>query len=196
MVEQIQINIGRFSKICQLTPKALRIYEKKGLLEPDTVDNLTGYRYYSDTQIHKGIILSKMAWAKFTLKEMQDYMNYYRQEDTTSAELMLKRKIQELEMQQNQISQAKDFLSKIAEKDHFTIQDERIQVKNVPEIRVVSKNRKGSYRETIPQLMKELYTYIFQQPNPELLRISGPTMFMSLDEEYQEQFPINRQHIN
>ncbi|UYP44350.1 hypothetical protein NEF87_000635 [Candidatus Lokiarchaeum ossiferum] len=186
MGEQIQINIGRFSKICQLTPKALRIYEKKGILKPKIVDDLTGYRYYSNDQIHRGIILSKLAWAKFSLKEMEEYLDFYQEEDFQSAESILKKKINELEEQQAQISLAKRFLSKIVEKDYFTIQDERIQIKMIPELRVVSKHAIGIYGDTIPRLIGEIYKYIFQQPNQELIRISGPTIFLSFDEEFKE----------
>lgn len=186
MGEQIQINIGRFSKICQLTPKALRIYEKKGILKPKIVDDLTGYRYYSDDQIQKGIILSKLAWAKFSLKEMESYLGFHQKEDFQSAESILRTKIGELEDQQTQISQAKQFLSKIVEKDYFTIQDERIQIKQIHEVRVVSKRTNGQYGETIPRLIGDLYKYILQQPNQELIRISGPTMFLSFDEEFKE----------
>ena len=42
-----QIPIGKFSQITQLTQKALRLYEKKGLLQPTVKDPMTKYRYYS-----------------------------------------------------------------------------------------------------------------------------------------------------
>ena len=40
------LKIGEFSKMSQLTVKALRFYEKEGLLLPAAVDSLTGYRMY------------------------------------------------------------------------------------------------------------------------------------------------------
>jgi DNA-binding transcriptional MerR regulator/effector-binding domain-containing protein len=42
--------IGRFSKICRLTVKALRHYDEIGLLHPALVDPESGYRYYSVAQ--------------------------------------------------------------------------------------------------------------------------------------------------
>lgn len=45
------IPIGRFAQITQLTIKALHIYDAIGLLHPVVVDPVSGYRYYSVTQL-------------------------------------------------------------------------------------------------------------------------------------------------
>lgn len=42
-----RIKIGTFAKLGQVTVKTLRYYDRLGLLVPDTVDPMTGYRYYS-----------------------------------------------------------------------------------------------------------------------------------------------------
>ena len=39
------LKIGEFSKLSHLTIKALRFYEKRGLLIPRKVDEQTGYRF-------------------------------------------------------------------------------------------------------------------------------------------------------
>jgi len=43
--------IGEFSKLSQVTVKALRYYDEIGLLKPAKVDPFTGYRYYSADQL-------------------------------------------------------------------------------------------------------------------------------------------------
>jgi DNA-binding transcriptional MerR regulator len=43
--------IGRFSRLCGLTVKALRHYDEIGLLAPARVDASSGYRYYSLEQL-------------------------------------------------------------------------------------------------------------------------------------------------
>ena len=45
------IEIGDFSKLSQVSVKALRLYDEMGLLKPARVDNFTGYRYYSADQL-------------------------------------------------------------------------------------------------------------------------------------------------
>src|SRR5258708_25618203 len=43
--------IGDFSRLTQVTVKALRYYDDLGLLRPAHVDRDTGYRYYSGAQV-------------------------------------------------------------------------------------------------------------------------------------------------
>ncbi|MEO6999681.1 MAG: MerR family transcriptional regulator [Terracoccus sp.] len=45
------LTIGEFSAACRLSPKALRLYDRLGLLRPAQVDAVTGYRGYAPTQI-------------------------------------------------------------------------------------------------------------------------------------------------
>jgi len=48
---KIKLKIGEFSKLCFVTVKTLRHYEKLGLLLPHDVDEWTGYRYYDVNQM-------------------------------------------------------------------------------------------------------------------------------------------------
>lgn len=43
--------IGDFSKMSKVTIKALRYYEKKGLITPSYIDKSNGYRYYKSNQL-------------------------------------------------------------------------------------------------------------------------------------------------
>ncbi len=45
------LNIGVFSKRSRLSPKALRLYDRKGVLSPADVDPETGYRRYHEGQL-------------------------------------------------------------------------------------------------------------------------------------------------
>ena len=45
------LKIGEFSKLSHLTVKALRFYERKGILIPKKVDEQTGYRFYETSQL-------------------------------------------------------------------------------------------------------------------------------------------------
>ncbi|MBA2577646.1 MAG: MerR family DNA-binding transcriptional regulator [Euzebyaceae bacterium] len=42
-----RLTIGQFSAVVRLSPKALRLYDRLGLLEPERVDRFTCYRYYA-----------------------------------------------------------------------------------------------------------------------------------------------------
>ncbi len=43
--------IGDFSRLTQVTVKALRHYDRLGLLAPESIDPASGYRYYSGAQV-------------------------------------------------------------------------------------------------------------------------------------------------
>jgi DNA-binding transcriptional MerR regulator len=45
------VTIGRFSELTGLTVKALRLYDRLGVLYPAVVDFSSGYRYYSPGQV-------------------------------------------------------------------------------------------------------------------------------------------------
>lgn len=45
------ISIGQFSSLTWLSPKALRLYQSQGLLQPAWIDPASGYRYYQPAQI-------------------------------------------------------------------------------------------------------------------------------------------------
>lgn len=45
------VRIGEFSKMSKTTIKALRYYEKEGLLKPIFIDPYTNYRYYESSQL-------------------------------------------------------------------------------------------------------------------------------------------------
>lgn len=45
------LRIGQFSKLSKTTVKALRYYDKIGLLKPVMIDTATSYRYYSEEQL-------------------------------------------------------------------------------------------------------------------------------------------------
>ena len=45
------LKIGEFSKLSHLTIKALRFYEKEGLLKPASIDEWNNYRFYETSQL-------------------------------------------------------------------------------------------------------------------------------------------------
>lgn len=57
------LKIGEFSRLSQISIKALHIYDDRGLLRPDHVDQFTGYRYYTLKQLpraHRIMALKEM----------------------------------------------------------------------------------------------------------------------------------------
>ncbi|WP_443048998.1 MerR family transcriptional regulator [Streptomyces sp. M92] len=52
------LTIGAFAARARLSAKALRLYDRMGLLVPDHVDEVTGYRYYRPGQIERARLVA------------------------------------------------------------------------------------------------------------------------------------------
>ncbi|MFG2819009.1 MerR family transcriptional regulator [Kitasatospora sp. NPDC048365] len=50
VVEEL-LSIGAFARRARLSQKALRLYDRQGVLRPDRVDPATGYRYYREGRL-------------------------------------------------------------------------------------------------------------------------------------------------
>lgn len=65
------LQIGEFSRICQVSVKTLHHYDRIGLLAPAKVDALTGYRYYETEQIDAMNYIQRLKRYGFSLDEIQ-----------------------------------------------------------------------------------------------------------------------------
>ena len=50
------LTIGEFSAASRLTIKALRMYHDEGILVPEKIDPVSGYRYYGDASDRKSVV--------------------------------------------------------------------------------------------------------------------------------------------
>jgi protein phosphatase len=55
------LTIGAFAKASRLSPKALRLYDELGLLQPTEVDPASGYRFYDPAQLDRARLV---AWLR------------------------------------------------------------------------------------------------------------------------------------
>ncbi|MGN0294156.1 MAG: MerR family transcriptional regulator [Lachnospiraceae bacterium] len=68
-------SIGEAGKICNISTKTLRFYDKIGALKPDYVSDETGYRYYSDETLLKIPVIKYYKQMGFKLEEMISILN-------------------------------------------------------------------------------------------------------------------------
>jgi len=55
-----EISIGEFARRSRLSLKALRLYDKRGVLVPSRVDQASGYRYYDTAQLDEARLVVMM----------------------------------------------------------------------------------------------------------------------------------------
>ena len=67
-------SIGKVEEICKITKKALRYYDKMGILSPDKVDHESGYRYYNKQSLLSVPVIKYYKQSGFKLEEMRNFL--------------------------------------------------------------------------------------------------------------------------
>lgn len=101
--------IGEAAKLSGMTAKTIRYYEDIGLVQPDRVAS-TGYRDYSDDDIHILKFLHRARDLGFSVKQCRTLLSLYKDRDRASADVKaiakthleeVSRKIEELKEMKN-----------------------------------------------------------------------------------------------
>ncbi|MCI1959781.1 MAG: MerR family transcriptional regulator [Clostridia bacterium] len=71
------LKIGDFSKLSRVSIRMLRYYDEIGLLNPVTIDEFTGYRYYSEEQLPVVGRITALKDMGFGLASIHDILNCY-----------------------------------------------------------------------------------------------------------------------
>ncbi|MDE5819578.1 MAG: MerR family transcriptional regulator [Lachnospiraceae bacterium] len=83
MMKNDLMMIGEIAEFFGVSRKAIRLYEKKGIIKPVEVDAENGYRYYSAEQVQQMNALLELKAMGFSLDEIKTLMNG----ETTKAQL-------------------------------------------------------------------------------------------------------------
>lgn len=181
--------IGTFSKINKITIKALRYYDETGLLKPEFVDDSTGYRYYTSSQLprlHKIMALRNIG---FSIEEIKEILNVEMKEETAGTEIEFifekRRKVLEsyIASSKEQLSQINHYLRDMKEDFTMTYQ---VLVKELPEVTVFYKRTHvdsyDDYFQLIPSIGNEI-----AKANPNLKCAEPEYCFIIYhDGEYRE----------
>ena len=135
MSKLTKLKIGEFSKMMQVTVKTLRHYEQKGVLVPYEVDEWTGYRYYSITQMQRLNTIRGLQRQGFTLEEIKELLEDGAQ--TPSIE-QLTQKIEETERQLQLLTERRSQLLKWMDSHKQIKTMEKFCIQSLPEIIVAS----------------------------------------------------------
>ena len=117
------LKICEFSKLCQMTVKALRFYEKEGLLIPASVDEWTGYRFYTTEQLHTAAKIKSYRQLDLSIEEIKAIFK------GKNARKILEEKAENLRNQQKEIDVRLSIINHILEN---TMKYE-VTIKEIPE---------------------------------------------------------------
>ena len=154
----LMLKIGEFSKLCQMTVKALRFYEKEGLLIPASVDEWTGYRFYTTEQLRQAAKIKSYRQLDLSIEEIKAIFK------GNNARKILEEKALQLQVQQKEIDVRLSIIKHILEKTTMKYQ---VTIKNIPEqiVYVVEKRlaKSSDMMHVIPAIGEE-----FKKLNPNL----------------------------
>lgn len=115
--------IGKVEKMCKISKKTLRYYDKVGILSPDEVLNENGYRYYSKDNMLSIPLIKYYKQIGFKLEEIKKLIH---ESEYRDREAVFREKIDELEELEKEIS-----LKKKAIKDwHSLVKEAKMVIAN------------------------------------------------------------------
>lgn len=85
------LKIGDFSKLSRVSIRMLRHYDEIGLLVPQSIDSITGYRHYSESQLPIANRIHALREMGFSLSVTAEILKTYRDAEAFRQYLLLKR---------------------------------------------------------------------------------------------------------
>ena len=129
------LKIGEFSAITGISINMLRAYNKSGILNPEAVDEKSGYRYYGEDQVaeaHRVQILKELG---FSLKEIPQLSAY----SDGDVKYMISRKILEKQAQVSQLQEEIRHMKQLEEVyDLYSKYNFEINMAMLPKRKVIS----------------------------------------------------------
>ena len=84
------LKIGEFSKLSRVSVRMLRHYDQKGLLTPSEIDQMTGYRYYSENQLSQVFRITALKDLGFSLAAIREILTIYEDREALDAYLKVR----------------------------------------------------------------------------------------------------------
>lgn len=142
MDKRIKLSIGEFSKLCGVTVKTLRHYEKTGLLKPEEVDQWSGYRYYTVSQMQVMMRIRALKDLGLSLDEIYE-LSWETGDGNCTMFFepdpeMLRGKLAECESELARLGRRKEALQKMLDSRKKKEEMEKFYTTSLPEITVAS----------------------------------------------------------
>ncbi|MBN1501108.1 MAG: MerR family transcriptional regulator [Spirochaetes bacterium] len=84
-------SIGEFSRLTELSVKALRYYHNEHILEPDYVDDDSGYWYYRKASLEKAEMIKMLRQLEFSIPEIREITDNFTDDSEVLPFLILQR---------------------------------------------------------------------------------------------------------
>lgn len=175
--------IGDFSKLTNLTVRALHHYEELGILLPEKIDDFTNYRYYSAKQltvVNKIKMLQQMGLSLKAIKEViQSNDTKLLEHHYQLREAEIYNELEELKKKQNIVKLFKEQM-----KEGNFMEKYNVELKEMPKRRVMSIRKVIASANEEQKVWADLYEEFMKQQ----VKMSNPPLGMTVyhDEEYKD----------
>lgn len=171
--------IGDFSKLSSTSIRMLRHYDEIGLLEPEKIDDGSGFRYYSASQlerINKINLFKKFGFSLAIIKEI-----LYQDVDIQKyLEIREKELLEELADIQNKTKQLRSLQEVLSE--HTEIINYHVQYKILPAQKVMSLRKTITNFQDEQEIWQEMYDKAKQ------LKVKFPPNSTAISVYYDKEF--------
>ncbi len=184
-----RIPIGTFSRVTRLSQRALRLYDERGLLVPAEKDVCTGYRSYTADQIGRGVTIGHLVSLGFGLAEVGTLLDARTAGDRETIRRLFVARREAIGSEVRRLAAIDAALARGgADPEVFAMSITEPTVKEVPALRVLTRRGTGTYGETIPRMIGEIFGALAPRNGREpAFRVAGPLMTIYHDNEYREQ---------
>ncbi len=174
--------IGDFSKLSQVSVKALRYYDQIGLLRPAHVDRFTGYRYYSASQLPRLNRILALKDLGFSLDQVAQLLD----DDLPPAQIRGMLRMKQMEIQR-EVAEEQARLARVEARLRQIEQEDKMPAYEVV-LKKVEPQTVAAIREVIPTYsdVSQLYGQLFAHLGQHKARPAGPPLAIYHDPEYRE----------
>lgn len=131
------LKIGDFSKLARISIRMLRHYDDIGLLRSARTDELTGYRYYSESQLPAAAQIASLREMGFGLAEIAEILQTCG--DTEAFRMFLCEKRMQMQQEATEAMRRVRLIeTAITELEKYEMMDYNVTVKELPERTVAS----------------------------------------------------------
>jgi DNA-binding transcriptional MerR regulator len=178
--------IGDFSRLSLVSVKALRYYDELGLLKPARVDEFTGYRYYSASQLTRLNRILALKDMGLSLEQVALLLDKELTPDQIRGMLRLK----QVELSQ-QIIEGQARLARIeawlaAFEQEVTMPAYEVILKKVAPLQVAQARGIAPSMEQIGSTLDHLFDQVMAYISQQGATVAGPGITLYYDTEFRE----------
>lgn len=181
----MMLSIGQFSKICQVSVKALHHYNKIDLMNPACIDEFTGYRYYDKSQIGQLLLIQRLKRYGFSLSQIKEFLSCENQKTMHKQLIRQKHLLAEQMEQMDLIVQEIEAHLTDYERtgDIMGYQNKyEIKMKNTEDLVILSSRQHMSVDD-----FGKYYGMLYEKVAKEELTLTGMVLALYHDEEFNHE---------